>query len=111
MPRGEPGDATPFLPARRGLAALRAAVDGCRGCPLHRDATRAVFGEGPRDAALMLVGEMPGAAEDPAGRPFVGPAGKLLDRALAAAGLDRLELYVTNAVKHFRFAQQRGLRL
>jgi len=112
MPRTpEPGDATPWLPARRTLAALRTAAQGCRGCPLWRDATRTVFGEGPRRAELMLVGEAPGDAEDRVGRPFVGPAGGLLDRALTDAGIDRVLVYITNAVKHFGFAHARGMRL
>ncbi|UXY29142.1 UdgX family uracil-DNA binding protein [Streptomyces sp. HUAS TT20] len=95
--------AEPFLPARGGLAALRRAAAGCRGCPLHREATRTVFGEGAADARVMLVGEQPGDQEDRQGRPFVGPAGKLLHRALAEAGIDPSEAYVTNAVKHFKF--------
>jgi uracil-DNA glycosylase family protein len=102
-------DATPFLPEQRTLAALRAAAAGCRGCELYRCATQTVFGEGPEDARLMLVGETPGDREDLAGQPFVGPAGRELDRALEAAGIDRREVYVTNAVKHFRF-QERGKR-
>jgi len=84
------------------LAALAADIDACRRCPLWRDATQGVAGEGPRDAPLMLVGEQPGDAEDLAGRPFVGPAGEVLDGALAAAGVPRARLFVTNAVKHFK---------
>ncbi|MEU4036218.1 UdgX family uracil-DNA binding protein [Streptomyces collinus] len=105
--------AEPFVPARGGLAALRRAAAGCRGCPLHRDATRTVFGQGTRDARVMLVGEQPGDQEDRQGRPFVGPAGRLLDRALAEAGIDPAEAYVTNAVKHFKFtrAEPRGRRI
>jgi uracil-DNA glycosylase family protein len=75
----------------------------CRACDLHRHATQTVFGEGPGDARVMLVGEQPGDAEDLAGRPFVGPAGRLLDRALVEAGIERREVWVTNAVKHFKF--------
>lgn len=98
--------AEPFLPGRAaGLAALREAAAGCRGCPLHRDATRTVFGAGAEDARVMLVGEQPGDQEDRQGRPFVGPAGKLLDKALAEAGIDPDETYVTNAVKHFKFTR------
>ena len=89
--------------------ALRAEAAACTRCALYRDATQTVFGEGPVDAALMLVGEQPGDQEDLAGQPFVGPAGQVLDRALAAAGIDRGEAYVTNAVKHFKF-EQRGKR-
>jgi uracil-DNA glycosylase len=85
------------------------AAKGCTRCPLYGPATQMVFGEGPRDAALMLVGEQPGDQEDLAGRPFVGPAGQLLDAALAEAGIDRSQLYVTNAVKHFKY-EQRGKR-
>ncbi|MGZ0201224.1 UdgX family uracil-DNA binding protein [Streptomyces sp. RM1] len=105
---GAPEDAytaEPFLPGRGGLAALREAAAGCRGCPLHLHASRTVFGEGSADARLMLVGEQPGDQEDRKGKPFVGPAGHLLDRALEEAGLDPAEAYVTNAVKHFKFAR------
>jgi DNA polymerase len=110
MARDEPPqDATPFLPAERTLEALRAAAARCRGCDLYRCATQTVFGEGPQDARMMLVGETPGDREDRAGHPFVGPAGRELDRALEAAGIDRREVYVTNAVKHFRF-EERGKR-
>ncbi|BDG08147.1 UdgX family uracil-DNA binding protein [Anaeromyxobacter paludicola] len=95
--------AAPLVPAQRTLPALRAAAAGCRACDLGARATQTVFGEGPRDAAVMLVGEQPGDAEDLSGRPFVGPAGRLLDEALAEAGLDRRRVYVTNAVKHFKW--------
>ena len=84
---------------------------GCTRCPLHRDATRTVFGEGPLDAPLVFIGEQPGDQEDLAGRPFVGPAGQLFDQALAQAGIDRASAYVTNAVKHFKFARQGKRRL
>jgi uracil-DNA glycosylase family protein len=104
-----PQDATPFLPAEPTLEALRAAAASCEGCDLYRCATQTVFGEGPPDARLMLVGETPGDREDRAGQPFVGPAGRELDHALEAAGIDRREVYVTNAVKHFRF-EERGKR-
>ena len=105
----EPFDATPFLPQRRTLDALREAACGCRGCDLWEPATQTVFGEGPQDATFVLVGEVPGDREDREGRPFVGPAGRELDNALEAAGIDRAEAYVTNAVKHFRF-EERGKR-
>ncbi|MYR57308.1 UdgX family uracil-DNA binding protein [Streptomyces sp. SID625] len=97
--------AAPFVPVHADLAALREAAARCRGCPLHRDATRTVFGAGPAHARVMLVGEQPGDQEDRQGRPFVGPAGKLLDRALAEVGIDPGEAYVTNAVKHFKFTR------
>ncbi|MEA2471737.1 MAG: uracil-DNA glycosylase, partial [Thermoleophilaceae bacterium] len=91
------------------LKALREAAAGCRGCHLWRDATQTVFGEGAAKARLMLVGEQPGDREDRAGKPFVGPAGRELDRALEAVGLDRKLAYVTNVVKHFKF-EERGRR-
>jgi uracil-DNA glycosylase family protein len=94
---------------RRGLKGAREAAQACRACDLYKHATQTVFGEGPARAELMLVGEQPGDAEDLAGRPFVGPAGKLLDKALAEAGLDRTRIYVTNVVKHFKF-EPRGKR-
>ncbi|MFD8197030.1 UdgX family uracil-DNA binding protein [Streptomyces wuyuanensis] len=107
---GEGGyDATPFLPGRRArLPALRKAAAGCRGCPLYRDATQTVFGEGDAGAAVLLLGEQPGDQEDRQGRPFVGPAGEVLTRALADAGLDPEQAYVTNAVKHFKFTVPEG---
>jgi len=101
--------AAPLVPASRQLAVLRDAAATCRACPLGGCATRTVFGEGPQDARLMLVGEQPGDLEDREGRPFVGPAGQLLDDLLRAAGLDRDQLYVTNAVKHFKH-ELRGQR-
>src|SRR4051794_39147820 len=101
--------AEPFVPARGGLPALRRAAAGCRGCPLWKNATRTVFGEGPARALVMFVGEQPGDKEDLAGHPFVGPAGALLDEALKEAGLDRAVTYVTNAVKHFK-NEPRGKR-
>jgi uracil-DNA glycosylase len=101
--------AADFLPARRSLTALRAAAAGCRGCDLYEDATQTVFGEGRAKARVVLVGETPGDQEDRQGKPFVGPAGRELDRALDRAGIDRGDAYVTNAVKHFRF-QERGKR-
>lgn len=93
----------------RALELLAEAARGCKRCPLYRNATQTVFGEGPADAALMLVGEQPGDQEDLAGRPFVGPAGKVLDRALETAGIERSEIYITNAVKHFK-NEPRGKR-
>ncbi len=105
----EPNDAAPFLPARPSLKTLREAAAGCRGCHLWGDATQTVFGEGPRRARAMLVGEQPGDREDRAGRPFVGPAGRELDRGLEAAGIERRDVYVTNVVKHFKF-EERGRR-
>jgi uracil-DNA glycosylase family protein len=102
-------DATAFLPAERSLGALREAARSCRGCDLWEPATQTVFGEGPEDARMMLVGEVPGDREDREGHPFVGPAGRELDRALEAVGIERGEVYVTNAVKHFRF-EERGKR-
>jgi len=105
----EPNDATPFLPERRSLKALREAAQGCRGCHLWRPATETVFGEGRRSSQVMLVGEQPGDREDRAGKPFVGPAGRELDRGLEAAGIERRDAYVTNVVKHFKF-EERGKR-
>jgi DNA polymerase len=105
----ETNDATPFLPDRHSLKALREAAADCRGCHLWRPATQTVFGDGRRSSRVMLVGEQPGDREDRAGRPFVGPAGRELDRGLEAAGIDRAETYVTNVVKHFKF-EERGRR-
>jgi uracil-DNA glycosylase family protein len=99
------GSAADFIPPRPTLPKLRAAAQGCRGCHLYKCATQAVFGEGPRTARVIFVGEQPGDAEDKAGRPFVGPSGRLLDRALDAAGIPREDVYVTNAVKHFKWAK------
>ena len=107
--QSEPNDATPFLPERRTLEALRKAASGCRGCHLWRDATQTVFGEGLKRSRVMLVGEQPGDQEDRQGKPFVGPAGKELDRGLVAARIARDEAYVTNVVKHFKF-EERGRR-
>ena len=99
------------VPPTDDLDVVRAAADGCRACPLWRNATCTVFGEGPARAPVMLVGEQPGDQEDRAGRPFVGPAGQLLDRALRAAGVAREQLYVTNAVKHFKWSPRGKRRL
>ncbi len=90
-----------LVPPTKDLDVLRSAAKGCTGCDLFKQATQTVFGEGPSSASIVLVGEQPGDAEDIAGRPFVGPAGALLERALADAGIVRSSVYVTNAVKHF----------
>jgi uracil-DNA glycosylase len=92
-----------YLPDKADIDRLRTAVHDCRGCDLYKDATQAVFGEGPADASVLVIGEVPGDQEDRQGHPFVGPAGKLLDKALGEAGIDRTQVYVTNAVKHFTF--------
>src|SRR4051812_5765097 len=96
-------------PIVKSLAALRSEENICRRCPLYKNATQAVAGEGPKSASMMLVGEQPGDQEDRAGHPFVGPAGRLLDKALADAGIARKEVFVTNAVKHFKH-EMRGKR-
>lgn len=103
--------AAPFVPDTGDLGRLAAAVQPCRGCELYADATQAVFGAGSPAARVMLVGEQPGDAEDRSGRPFVGPAGRVLDEALERAGIDRTAAWVTNAVKHFRWkSTDRGPR-
>jgi uracil-DNA glycosylase len=104
-----PPGAAPFVPAGADLAGLRQAATRCTGCDLYRHASQMVFGQGPADARIALVGEQPGDQEDLRGAPFVGPAGEVLDRALAEVGLARERLYVTNAVKHFKFVE-RGKR-
>ena len=110
MPRPKAtGSAADFVPERLTLATLRDAAAGCRGCRLWQVGTQTVFGEGPEDARALFVGEQPGDQEDRAGRPFVGPAGRLFDQALEAAGIDRATVYVTNSVKHFKW-QARGKR-
>ncbi|RRO18702.1 uracil-DNA glycosylase [Saccharopolyspora rhizosphaerae] len=110
MPQREAG-AEEFVPSRGGLPAMEKAVRECRGCDLHENATQAVFGEGAARARVMFVGEQPGDSEDVQGHPFVGPAGRTLDRALQEAGLRRDEVYLTNVVKHFKFEQrERGKR-
>jgi DNA polymerase len=103
--------AIPYLPARTSLPALRTAASSCRGCPLWKEATQVVFGEGERTARIVLIGEQPGDAEDLAGRPFVGPAGRVLDEALAAAEIPRDAAYVTNVVKHFKFTRRGKKRI
>ena len=97
------------MPDTRDLGQLHEAAASCRGCDLYARATQVVFGEGPKRSRIVLVGEQPGDVEDVRGRPFVGPAGGVLDRALASAGLDRKDVYMTNAVKHFSF-EERGKR-
>jgi DNA polymerase len=99
------------VPAPRTLAQAREQARGCRNCPLWRNATQTVFGAGPARARVMLVGEQPGNEEDLAGEPFVGPAGRLLDRALESAGIARKDAYVTNVVKHFKFTPSGKRRL
>jgi uracil-DNA glycosylase family protein len=108
MPKAA-GSAAPLVPPGADLDELRAAADGCRACPLWKTGTQTVFGEGSADARAMFVGEQPGDQEDIEGRPFVGPAGKLFDKALADAGVDRELAYVSNAVKHFKWVA-RGKR-
>ena len=102
-------NAAPFVPRSATLNELRVAAQGCRGCELYRHATQAVLGEGRSGARIVMIGEQPGDKEDLAGRPFVGPAGRLLDRALLEAGISRDDVYITNAVKHFKF-EERGKR-
>jgi uracil-DNA glycosylase family protein len=109
---GSSGTAADFIPPHPTLPKLREAAASCRGCDLWVNATQTVFGEGPRSAEVMLVGEQPGDQEDRQGHPFVGPAGQLLDAGLEQAGIDRNRVYITNAVKHFKFVViERGRRL
>jgi probable DNA metabolism protein len=103
--------AADFLPENQDLESLRLAAQGCQGCPLYTDATQTVFGEGPPDARLVLIGEQPGDEEDLAGRPFVGPAGRVLNGVLREVGVDRKQVYMTNAVKHFKHVQRGKKRL
>jgi uracil-DNA glycosylase family protein len=103
------GSAASLIPPRATLTKLRKIAVGCQACPLWQRGTQTVFGEGPPGAEVMLIGEQPGNDEDLRGRPFVGPAGKLLDRALEEAGIDRTKVYVTNVVKHFKW-EPRGKR-
>ena len=102
-PAKESGTAAPLIPPRPSISKLQQAARGCQACPLWKTGTQTVFGEGSRHAKVVFVGEQPGNDEDLAGKPFVGPAGKLLDKALVEAGIDRREVYVTNAVKHFKW--------
>jgi uracil-DNA glycosylase family protein len=109
MIRSEQKSAADFLPERKTLPSLKNALQGCRGCELYRNATQAVSGEGPRSSVIVFIGEQPGNDEDLQGRPFVGPAGRLFERALEEAGIERSSVYITNAVKHFKF-EERGKR-
>lgn len=109
MPRKERNSAAPFVPERKSLRSMRRAAANCKGCDLFRGATQTVFGEGSARAELLILGEMPGDQEDLAGRPFVGPAGELLQRALDQAGVPRGAAYISNVVKHFKF-KPRGKR-
>jgi uracil-DNA glycosylase len=109
MTAGPAESAEPYVPPSRSLRVLATAADDCRGCSLYADATQVVFGEGPTSAAITLIGEQPGDHEDRQGHPFVGPAGRILWSCVEDAGLDRRELYVTNAVKHFKH-ETRGKR-
>ena len=109
MPKRDQKTAAPLIPPRPTVTKLRAAAAGCKACDLWKTGTQTVFGEGGAHPRVMLVGEQPGDQEDLQGRPFVGPAGKILDKALEAAGIDRKEVYVTNAVKHFKW-EPRGKR-
>jgi uracil-DNA glycosylase family protein len=109
LAKGASKSAAEYIPGRPTLPSARAAAKGCKGCDLWKRGTQTVFGEGARKAELRLVGEQPGDAEDLSGQPFVGPAGKLLDRALADAGIDRDAVYMTNVVKHFKW-EPRGKR-
>src|SRR6266487_1246855 len=104
-------DASPLIPHRPTIGKLQEAARTCRACPLWKTGTQTVFGDGSRTAKVVFVGEQPGNDEDLAGKPFVGPAGKLLDRALVEAGIDRGEVYVTNAVKHFKWEPKGKRRL
>lgn len=111
MPAPKAVSAAPFVPMTHEIPELAHAAQSCQGCELYRHATQAVFGEGPATARVMMVGEQPGDMEDRQGKPFVGPAGRLLDKALEEAGIDRNDVYVTNAVKHFKFVERGKKRL
>jgi DNA polymerase len=111
MGKEEQTSAAEFLPKRRDLESLHAAARSCKGCDLYKNATQTVFGEGAEHANIILVGEQPGDMEDRQGHPFVGPAGRLLDKALSEARISRDEVYITNAVKHFRWIQRGKRRL
>ncbi len=110
MAMNQKTSATPWVPAVHKLPQLRAAAPACRGCDLYQHATQVVFGEGPPDSKVVMVGEQPGDEEDVKGHPFIGPAGRLLNKAMQEAELDREKIYVTNAVKHFKFNIERGKR-
>jgi uracil-DNA glycosylase family protein len=107
--RPETKSAAEYVPARKTLPLLRQALQNCRGCNLYRNALQGVGGEGPKSSSIVFIGEQPGDEEDRQGRPFVGPAGRLFSRALEEAGIDRSAIYITNAVKHFKF-EERGKR-
>jgi DNA polymerase len=109
MPKTTYPTAAAFIPESRTLPRLREAAEGCRGCDLYEGATQTVFGEGLKKAKVMFVGEQPGDREDKEGHPFVGPAGRMLDKALEEVGIDRSEVYITNVVKHFKYTM-RGKR-
>lgn len=111
MAKKQPDSAGRFVPESRDLPVLAEAAKGCQGCALYEFATQTVFGEGPQQARVILVGEQPGDSEDRAGHPFVGPAGRVLDQALEEAGIDRKDVYITNAVKHFKFIERGKRRL
>ncbi|HYZ40054.1 MAG TPA: UdgX family uracil-DNA binding protein [Stellaceae bacterium] len=110
-PPEQKSGARDLIPGQATIAALRLAAANCTACHLYRNATQTVFGEGPETAVVMLVGEQPGDAEDLAGHPFVGPAGRLLDRCLVEAGIDRARTYVTNVVKHFKWVPRGPRRI
>jgi len=109
MVKTQKTSAAPWVPQTNDVSQLRAAAPACRGCDLYKHATQVVFGEGPQDSKVVMVGEQPGDEEDQKGHPFVGPSGRLLSKAMQEAGLDREKIYVTNAVKHFKFLE-RGKR-
>jgi uracil-DNA glycosylase len=109
MPKANYPTAAEFIPPKPTLPRLREAAEGCRGCDLYEGATQTVFGEGLKKSKVMFVGEQPGDREDREGKPFVGPAGRMFDKALVEAGIDRSEVYVTNVVKHFKYTM-RGKR-
>lgn len=111
MDKKATGKTQKFLPDRNSLKAAREAVQECRGCDLYKNATQAVFGEGLKKAKILFVGEVPGDKEDIQGHPFVGPAGKILDQALQELGINRKDVYVTNAVKHFKWTPRGKRRL
>ena len=110
MLKSQKSSAAPWVPATHELKQLKEAAPSCRGCDLYQHATQVVFGEGPPTSKVVMVGEQPGDEEDVKGHPFVGPAGRLLDKAMKEAELDRRQIYVTNAVKHFKFKNERGKR-